>query len=124
MKRIIAVLMSVLLVLLMMSSAAFGANASDNARQILSEGGSKSNDAKDITISKVISPTEDENYFDITLTVEKKLPATDVVMVMDISNTMNTNNRIGKARNAAKAFLKQYSETVGINDDSRIGMVT
>ena len=48
MKRIIAVLMSVLLVLLMMSSAAFGANASDNARQILNEGGSKSNDAKAI----------------------------------------------------------------------------
>ncbi len=123
MKRIAAVFMSAVIVLSMLSFAAFGADVADNAQQILSEGGSKSTATKDITVSKVISPTEDENYFDITLKVEKKLPTTDVVMVLDISNTMNTNDRIGKAINSAKAFLKQYSESVGINDDSRIGLV-
>lgn len=124
MKKAIAVFLCLVLVALSIPVGSFAAYSADNSAQIVSEGGSSSTATDDIEVSKTISPSEDENYFDILLTVEKKLPLTDVVMVMDISNTMNTNDRIGKAKKAAKAFLEQYSKGVGINDDSRIGMVT
>lgn len=124
MKKAIAVFLSLVLAALSIPVGSFSAYSADNSAQIISEGGSASTPADDIKVSKIISPSADENYFDILLTVEKKLPLTDVVMVMDISNTMNTNDRIGKAKKAAKAFLEQYSKGVGINDNSRIGMVT
>lgn len=124
MKKAIAVFLCLVLVALSIPVGSFSAYSADNSAQIISEGGSASTPADDIKVSKTISSSADENYFDILLTVEKKLPLTDVVMVMDISNTMNTNDRIGKAKKAAKAFLEQYSKGIGINDNSRIGMVT
>ena len=124
MKKAIAVFLCLVLVTLSIPVGSFSAFSADNSAQIVNEGGSASTLAEDIEVSKTVYPSADENYFDILLTVEKKLPLTDVVMVMDISNTMNTNDRIGKAKKAAKAFLEQYSKGVGINDNSRIGMVT
>lgn len=69
--------------------------ATTNNQQIKYEGGTTSQDG--ITVSKTISPSEIENYFNITLTVEttKKVEETTipksvaVVLVIDKSNTMN-----------------------------------
>lgn len=100
--------------------------------QIIKYGGS--NVAEDGTkVSKVISGTEIENIFDITLTVETKQkietvykePDMAVVIVMDISNTMNTQfgttNRYEAAMDAAEDFILHFAETAG--DVSQIGYV-
>lgn len=74
---------------------------SDNSSQIESAGGSNPTDGSfnsdGVSISKVVTPTEYENYFDITLTVKTlktleqiaRTQYTDIVVVFDRSNTMN-----------------------------------
>ena len=65
--------------------------ASNNEQQIKYIGTTTTGEKA--TISKIITPSELENYFDITLKVktEEELRKQDmsIVIVMDISNTMN-----------------------------------
>ena len=133
-KKFTAILLSVVLLITMFPIGMVGAAASDNSQQIVSLGGESVTPDERIKISKTVSATEDENYFDITLTVNQELPATDIVLVMDISNTMNQNHngvqtnvvadkRLTKAKNAAKAFIEEYSKTTGICKNRRVGMV-
>lgn len=84
-------------------------------------------------VSKTIQGTELENVFDITLTVQTPTeistfyqePDMAVVIVMDISNTMNSafgnNTRYGAAMDAAEAFLDEFAATS--NGVSKIGYV-
>ncbi len=134
MKKISAILLSIAMIISMIPIGIIGFAASDNSQQIEAQGGTSSTPDERITISKSVSATEDENYFDITLSVVQELPATDIVLVMDISNTMNQNHngeqttvvadkRLTKAKNAASAFLDEYSKTTGICKNRRIGMV-
>lgn len=90
--------------------------------QIDSRGGSESNPQDGVTVSKTIAGTELENVFDITLQVRttRKIsemisqPDMAVVIVMDISNTMNNNfngvTRYAAAMNAAESFLDQFAQ--------------
>ncbi|MBQ8398478.1 MAG: VWA domain-containing protein, partial [Clostridia bacterium] len=100
--------------------------------QIINYGGA--NVADDGTrVSKTIAGTGIENIFDITLTVETqqkiekvyKEPDMAVVIVMDISNTMNSTfgstDRYSAAMEAAADFIKHFSETSG--EVSKIGYV-
>ncbi|MBR2009617.1 MAG: VWA domain-containing protein, partial [Peptococcaceae bacterium] len=109
--------------------------AANNAQQIEYPGGETSNAADGVTISKVISGTNQENYFDITLTVKTpqameeliKTVPTDVVIVMDISNTMNTNmsnnkSRLANAKTAANQFITDFKAMMG--DSGQVGIVT
>lgn len=112
--------------------AAAEEDKSASAQQVNDSGGS--NSADDVTVSKTIAGTELENVFDITLEVQTPQNITQVVaepdmavvIVMDISNTMNDNfgdsTRYAAAMEAADDFLDQFAEsnTLGV---SKIGYV-
>ncbi len=117
-------------------------NSSEASDQQVVDGGGKitSPDGKIIT-TKTINGTSEENIFDITLTVQTQEdielflsePDMAVVVVMDISNTMNykigtvktigndTNSRYAAAVSAAEDFIDQFSGvTSGL---SKLGFV-
>ncbi len=102
----------------------------------IDDGGGKVTSADGAVITtKTIDGTSEENVFDITLTVQTKTdvqtfldePDMAVVIVMDISNTMNTKftndtiSRYDAAVVAASSFIDQFAEnTSGL---SKIGFV-
>ncbi len=109
-------------------------------RQILSGGDEAEswvrNDEDQVSISKFISPTETENVFDITLQVSTssnltemyQKPNISVVIVMDISNTMNSEfpansgkTRYAAAVEAANVFMKSFAEKTSAT--SEVGFV-
>jgi len=96
-----------------------------------------------IAVSKTIAPTENENYFDITLKVVAKPrvidQSVDVVVVMDVSNTMNSTHeglgvgaagynvkdaRLTHAKTAVNTFLDLYAVDENISTERRFGLVT
>lgn len=103
-------------------------------KQIVAPGGSKTSEDGSVTVSKTISGTDVENVFDITLQVQTSMkvdeicqePDMAVIIVMDISNTMNSNfggvTRYAAAMIAAEQFLDQFAEqsSLGI---SKVGYV-
>lgn len=105
--------------------------------QIVSYGGPTSGDK--VGISKTIASSELENYFDITLKVrtqeEAKEQDVSIVIVMDISNTMNENvnsststSRYDAAISAMEVFITKFaaasSKTANNNNIKRqIGFV-
>lgn len=107
-------------------------DTSPSSVQIDEPGGA--NKADDVTVSKTIAGTDIENVFDITLTVQtpQKIdevisePDMAVVIVMDISNTMNEDfggmTRYAAAVSAAEDFLDKFAEnnTLGV---SKVGYV-
>ncbi len=96
-----------------------------------------------VAVSKTVAPTEKENYFDITLKVVAKPrvidQSVDVVLVMDVSNTMNSTHeglgvgsvgykasdaRLAHAKNAVNTFLDMYAVDNNISEDRGFGLVT
>lgn len=103
----------------------------DNAEWVQREGGLGA-----IRVSKAITPVagENENYFDITLTAQakqiKKDQSISVVIVMDVSNTMNRidegvsdKSRVANAKAAANQFIEQFCKHQGLDADRKIGVV-
>ncbi len=104
--------------------------------QVIDAGGKTTSAEGDVEISKSIDGTDIENVFDITLTVRTESsmqtyladPDMAVVIVMDISNTMNskypagsTTSRYDAAVVAAENFINQFaSKGKGI---SKLGFV-
>ena len=104
--------------------------------QVDDAGGKVTSADRNVVVTKTIDGTELENVFDITLTVQTKTnvqtflsePDMAVVIVMDISNTMNsvftgesTKSRYDAAVVAASNFINQFAEnTSGL---SKIGFV-
>ena len=120
----------------------------NNYKQVSSLGGEnwegkdsgKSKDDSSVIISKTISETNYksgisniENYFDITLRVQTRTKAEEpdlaVVIVMDISNTMNEKmggtTRIKAAQGAAEKFITEFANRSSSNKDIKrqIGFV-
>ncbi len=112
-------------------------NTSDASDSQVDDGGGKVTSAdKKVVTTKTINGTSEENVFDITLTVQTQTdiqtflsePDMAVVIVMDISNTMNskypsgsTTSRYDAAVTAAENFMNQFAkETSGL---SQIGFV-
>ena len=105
----------------------------NNQRQITKEGGSNINEEDGVSVSKNIYPSELENYFDIILTVQTKNRAVDpdlaVVIVMDISNTMNQTLGAGKTRlDAAKEASNNFIDSFAARSqnssiDRKLGFV-
>ncbi|MBQ8647987.1 MAG: VWA domain-containing protein [Oscillospiraceae bacterium] len=108
-------------------------------QQIIPDKTGGTNTDGSVTISKTIEPTGIENYFDITLTVtEKEIveeTATDVVIVMDISNTMNYNHdnekpenaasaRLAEAKAAAQEFVLEYASAPNLPSERNLALVT
>ncbi len=104
--------------------------------QVKDAGGKTTSAAGDVEISKTIDGTDIENVFDITLTVRTESsmqtyladPDMAVVIVMDISNTMNNKYPAGSSTSrydaavvAAENFINQFAERAkGI---SKLGFV-
>ena len=105
------------------------AQIGNNEKQIKKIGGCNSN-TDGINICKTISPTNIENYFDITLKVQTKSVAQEIlksqdlaiVIVMDISNTMKTYGidgvlystgpkRLEVAQDAAETFIDSFTQS-------------
>lgn len=96
----------------------FAETNGNNQRQIGNTGGESVGDG--VKISKTISPSELENYFDITLKVQTTEIAKEqdlaVVIVMDISRTMIQNKlegenttRLRAALNAGQKFVETFA---------------
>lgn len=102
--------------------------------QIEERGGTNTSDDGAVSVSKTISGTDLENVFDITLQVQTSMnvaeiseePDMAVVIVMDISNTMNSNfgdtTRYKAAMDAAEDFLDQFAESNSLGI-SKVGYV-
>ena len=123
-------------------SRALLTNAADDASndmdasdvQIKERGGTNTSGDGAVSVSKTISGTDLENVFDITLQVQTSMnvaeiseaPDMAVVIVMDISNTMNSDfggvTRYAAAMTAAENFLDQFAanNSLGI---SKVGYV-
>ena len=96
-------------------------NQQTSAVQITDSGGSRVSEDGRVKVSKTIAASELENVFDITLKVETKNdiyefcrePNMAVVIVMDISNTMNESfggtTRYEAAMQAAEAFFDNFA---------------
>lgn len=111
----------------------------DNYNQVTNIGGITKTD--EIIVSKIISEKNYvqekqnlENYFDITLKVQTKEKADDlaldVVIVLDISNTMNEKMSDGKTRlkaaqEASINFIKEFAQRANQNTniERKIGFV-
>ncbi len=114
-----------------------GAEAA-NAIQVTNKGGSTQGTNFGLEISKIIEGTGIENYFDITLTAEttsvKTQESIDVVVVMDISNSVVSNyvagdngeiTRLEAVKSSVYEFLNEYSTNTTLAKlDKRFGLVT
>ena len=109
-------------------------DTSPSSVQVDEPGGKNANENDGVYVSKTISGTQIENVFDITLSVQTpqvideviKEPDMAVVIVMDISNTMNSDfggaTRYVAAMEAAEEFLDNFAanNSMGI---SKVGYV-
>lgn len=109
--------------------------------QVMDSGGTNTSTESDgVSVSKTLDPTEIENVFDITLSVTTKtkvdeveqVQPLDVVIVMDISNTMkstfsgdtNGRKRCDVAVEAASNFIKQFQEaSQSLSCERKVGLV-
>lgn len=103
------------------AKAAAEEDISPSSQQVDNAGGTSENKDDGVNVSKTIKGTDLENVFDITLTVQtpQKIdevisePDMAVVIVMDISNTMNDNfggvTRYAAAMEAAEDFLDNFA---------------
>ncbi|MGN0772558.1 MAG: VWA domain-containing protein, partial [Candidatus Ventricola sp.] len=118
-----------------MRARAAALSAEDGSQsQVVNPGGESPTDDKRVSVSKTIAGTDLENVFDITLkvTTTQKIsevyeePDMGVVIVMDISNTMNDNfggvTRYAAAMTAADNFLDQFAESNSLGI-SKVGFV-
>lgn len=139
MKKILKTIFVFILSMFLLLNPIFNIYAQETeTNQIKYVGGKASADG--VKISKTISKSNLENYFDITLTVETtskieeitKAQDLAVVLVMDISNTMNekfkgggSSTKISAAKNSAIDFINEfYKYSMNSNAVRQIGLVT
>ena len=131
MKKILKRLLGLILTFIIAFNPILSVWAASNEEQIKNVGGETSNKNDGITISKTISPSELENYFDITLTVETKEKAVEpdlaVVIVLDISNTMTealgSSTRLAEAKKASYEFIDKFAKQSNDNIERNLGFV-
>ena len=130
----IKIFFALILSLLLLASPMLDIYAvTSNIEQIISQGGETSGDG--VKISKTISESSLENYFDITLKVQTREIAkeqdVDIVIVMDISRSMVENKvdngkitRLKSAVNAAEKFIKDFANySSSVSSSRKIGYV-
>lgn len=110
----------------------------DGYKQVTGLGGNNINKDDGVEISKTIEETELENYFDITLKVKTQSEISEIltdqdlaiVLVLDISNTMNNymensdTTRIKAATASINSFLEKFQDNSSDSAIRKIGMVT
>lgn len=139
-KKILGLFMCMLTIFISISDIVYALNKNviSGYKQVVEKGGTNSALNDDIVVSKTIEETNIENYFDITLKVNttSKIeelvtqPDLAVVIVMDISNTMNTlvdgkNSRYESAMLAGESFINKFAEqSNGVNAKRLLGYVS
>ena len=131
MKKILKRLLGLILTFIIAFNPILNVLALTNEKQIKNTGGPTANENDGITVSKTISRSELENYFDITLTVETKEKAIEpdlaIVIVLDISNTMTealgSSTRLAEAKKASYEFIDQFAKQSNDNIDRKLGFV-
>lgn len=131
MKKILKSLLGLILTFIIAFNPILSVWASNNSEQVVSHGGETSNEKDGITVSKIISPSSLENYFDITLTVKAKEKAVEpdlaVVIVLDISNTMTealgSSTRLAEAKKASYEFIDKFAKQSNDNIERKLGFV-
>ncbi|MBP3319483.1 MAG: VWA domain-containing protein [Ruminiclostridium sp.] len=120
--------------MLMTADAGETASAPPSDVQVNDRGGRSTSSDGAVTVSKTISGTDLENVFDITLQVQtavdvkeiREEPDMAVVIVMDISQTMNSDfgntTRYAAAMDAAEDFLDKFAESNSLGI-SKVGYV-
>ena len=88
MKKILKSLLGLILTFIIAFNPILSVWASNNSEQIVSHGGETSNEKDGITVSKIISPSSLENYFDITLTVKEPESSPTASSFLGISKVM------------------------------------
>ena len=120
-KRIVIFLLTIVMVAMPITNTF--ASPLEGYKQVANLGGCNSNSKDGVIVCKTISESNLENYFDITLSVETtskieevtKAQDLAVVLVMDISNTMNekfkgggSSTKISAAKNSAIDFINEF----------------
>ena len=131
MKKILKKLLGLILTFIIAFNPILSVWAASKDPQIVSHGGETSNEKDGITVSKIISPSSLENYFDITLTVKAKEKAVEpdlaVVIVLDISNTMTealgSSTRLAEAKKASYEFIDKFAKQSNDNIERKLGFV-
>ena len=131
MKKILKSLLGLILTFIIAFNPILSVWAASKDPQIVSHGGETSNEKDGITVSKIISPSSLENYFDITLTVKAKEKAVEpdlaVVIVLDISNTMTealgSSTRLAEAKKASYEFIDKFAKQSNDNIERKLGFV-
>lgn len=140
-KRIVIFLLTIVMVVMPITNTF--ASPLEGYKQVANLGGCNSNSKDGVIVCKTISESNLENYFDITLSVETtskieevtKAQDLAVVLVMDISNTMNkeltsdesgdSNSRLDVAKSSVMDFIsKFYNYSKESNAIRQIGLVT
>lgn len=100
-------------------------NALKNTSQVVYAGGLTSNEEDGVYVSKTIKETGMENYFDITLNVTTTANISEIVtdndleivIVMDVSNTMIDYNVNGKKNESSSVANTRYTAAVNAAED-------
>ena len=135
-KRIVIFLLTIVMVAMPITNTF--ASPLEGYKQVANLGGCNSNSKDGVIVCKTISESNLENYFDITLSVETtskieevtKAQDLAVVLVMDISNTMNekfkgggSSTKISAAKNSAIDFINEfYKYSMNSNAVRQIGL--
>jgi hypothetical protein len=131
-RRLLATMVACLIFMGLLSGSAM---AAANDQQIVFGGASvpeTGTNEDGVSLSKILTGTENENYFDITLQVKTttlleelvESQTTDVVIVLDCSATMSQNNRLVNAKAAACAFVDSFCSAAGLGKQRELGLVT
>lgn len=137
MKKLFAIFMIAMMLMCFMPSAAFASESSTDNVQIgkyyeVDDNTGKLPDAPkleasntqqsyedgQVLVNKTITGTDTENVFDVNLEVitKDKIKQTEVsedaavVLVIDVSASMDEDGRIGKAKEAAQAFINSFAD--------------
>ncbi len=137
MRKAFAILMIAMMLVCFMPSAAFaGESSTDNvqigkyyevndntgelpdAPELEAPNTQQSYEDGQVLVNKTITETDTENVFDVNLEVitKDKIEKTEVsedaavVLVIDVSASMNEDGRIGKAKEAAQAFINSFAD--------------
>ena len=133
-KKLVSFVLAFLMLLTVFPSESFAADPPSSSNQIINHGKTQYYDQNGVevtespvlgenaavSVAKTIEGTDVENEFIINLEVNTATNISSVslsgdaavVLVLDISDSMDTNDRIGDLREAASAFLDSYAVSV------------
>ncbi len=115
------------------------ASTEETLKQIVTQGTEKSAENDAVKVSKTIAPADEENLFTVTLKVTTTetlhemsfSPDAAVVLVIDISNSMNESmgrtSRINAAKASANSFIESFAkeaQAAGTDTVRKVGIVT